>query len=215
MGQVTLFLLFIIALIVGAFAYFLPEQQAVSPFKVVMVNGDYETTEQTNTKKSQQLNMTTDRGIVQIHRQIDDLTREQKKLIGMVDYDQQVLNNTNKEISEITKQVNGKSGIDVLKLKALGRQLQNDQRLLVEHGMQLIALNDQLNKNRKLLAEERDLVNINSESYLQLLQEHNSLLKDQFAIFFDKVTRQSNNFLQHTQDLIEEDRQKVQDQQNR
>lgn len=215
MGQVTLFFLFIITLIVGAFAYFFPEQQAIRPLKVAMVNSDYDTTQESNTKKSQQLNMTTNRGIIQIHRQVDELTQEQKKLIGMVDYDQQVLNNTNQEISEITKQVNGKSAIDVLKLKALGLELQNDQRLLVAHGMQLIALNDRLNKNRQLLAEERDLVNINSESYLQLQQQYNSLSNDRSAFFSDKVRHQSNDFLQHTQDLIDEDRQKVQDQQNR
>ncbi len=214
MGQFTLFFLFILALMVGVFAYFSPKQQAISPLKVAMDNG-YNISEETNTKKSQQLNITTNAGIVQIQRQVDELSQEQKILMGMIDDDQQVLNNINKEISDITKQGDGKSGIDLLRLKALGLELQNDRRLLVAHGLQLIALKDQLNKKRQMLAEERDLVNINTASSLQSLQQHNSLLNDQSAIFFERVKQQSNDFLQRIQDLIDEDRQKVKDQQNR
>ena len=216
MRQVTLFFLIVFMLMAGISAYFFPKHQAISPLKVLTDNSYYDMAEEeSNTKGFQQLNMTTNRGIVQIHRRIDDLTQEQKRLMGMISYDQQGLNDINKEIADITKQIDGKSGINFLKFKVLELELKNYQRRLVAHGLQLIALNDQLNKNRQLLAEERGLVNIYSESSLQLLQQHNSLHNDQSSIFFDKVTAQSNDFLRHTQDLIDEDRQRVQDQQNR
>ncbi len=213
MRQVTLFYLFMIVLMLGAFAYFFPKQLVLSPLKVVMDNSSYETTNQTSIKKSQQLNMTTNAGFVQIHSQADELPQEQKRLMGIIDYDRLLVNNTDKEISDILKKANGKSYMDVLKLKILRMELLNDQQLLGAHGQQLIALNDQLNKNKQLLAGQRDLVNINTESSLQLLGQHNSLLKDQSAIFFDKVRHQSNDFLKRIQDLVEENRQKVKDQQ--
>ena len=215
MRQVPLFYLFMVMVILGTFTYFFPKQQPVIPLKAVMDSRGYDMTERSNTKGSRQLNMTMDKGIVQMYRQVDDLTREQKRLMGIINYDQHALNDTNKEISGILKNVDGKNYTDVLKLRILRIELQSDQRLLGEHGQQLTALNDQLNKNRQLLAEERDLVNIYSGSSLQLLQQNNSLHNGQSVIFFDKVARQNNDFLQHTQDLIDEDRQKAPGQQNR
>lgn len=204
-------MLFIIMLLAGAFVYLFSKQHTLSPLPAVTGSSSYETPEVSTTKASQQLNVTMKGGIVQIHQQIDDLTQEQKKLMGMIDYDQQVLNDTSKEISDITNKVGWESIIDILRVKALELELKSDQRLLTAHGRQLTALNDQLNKKRKLLAEERNFININSESSLQSLQQHNALLNDRSAEIFDKVEQHMDDQRQK----IEDQKQRLQDQQNR
>jgi hypothetical protein len=85
----------------------------------------------------------------------------------------------------------------------------------VAHGRQLIALSDQLDKKRKLLAQQRDAVNINTDSTLRSLKDHDVSANDQAAVLFDQVKDQNNDAMQHTKDLIDEERQKAQDQKDR
>ena len=211
MGQFTLFTLFVITLMIGAFAYFFPKQQATSPWQVMSDKRDDGMMGEDITKKSQQLNITTNAGNVQINREIDDLTRQQKSLEDMIKDEQVVLDSTSKEISDISKKANAKTNLDILKLKVLGQELQNEKHLLVEHGQQLIALNNEITKKRKLLSEQRDEVNINTDSTLQSLQGHDASLNDKADLLFDNVKDKNNDAMQHAKELMDEARQKAQD----
>ena len=211
MGQFALFTLFVITLMIGAFAYFFPKQQATSPWQVMSDKGNYGMMGEDITKKSQQLNITTNAGNVQINREIDDLTRQQKSLEDMIKDEQVVLDSTSKEISDISKKANAKTDLDVFRLKVLGEELQSAKRLLVEHGQQLIALNNEITKKRKLLSEQRDEVNINTDSTLQSLQGHDASLNDKADLLFDNVKDKNNDAMQHAKELMDEARQKAQD----
>ena len=215
MGQFIFFVLFIVTLFAGVSVFFSPRQQVPGHPPIVRNNNDDEMAEEIDTKEFQKLNMTTINGIVQIRRQMDDLTSEQKKLIALINEDQQSLNNTDQEINAVLKQINGKNDLDVLKLKALGLELQNNQRLLIDRGQSLIAFNNQLNKNRLWLVKQNELLNFNNEASLRLLQDHDASLNDQSAALFDKVAQQNNDIMDHTQELIDKEHQKVEDQQSR
>jgi len=211
MGQFALFTLFVITLMIGAFAYFFPKQQATSPWQVMSDKGNYGMMGEDITKKSQQLNITTNAGNIQINRELDDLTRQQKSLEDMIKDEQVVLDSTSKEISDISKKANAKTDLDVFRLKVLGEELQSAKRLLVEHGQQLIALNNEITKKRKLLSEQRDEVNINTDSTLQSLQGHDASLNDKADLLFDNVKDKNNDAMQHAKELMDEARQKAQD----
>jgi len=213
MGQSTIFFLFSIMLIAVLYARFHQKQVALNPLTSVTENSFDDSATGSNLIKVQQMNVTTIGGIVAFHRRAQDLTREQKKLVDMINSEQQILNNTKKQIADISQQIKEKSGMDILQIKALGAQLQDDQQLLVAHGQALVALNGQLIKNRQLLAEEMDLVNINSQSNLNSSQDHHTSLNDQSAVLLEKVAQQNNDSLRHAQDLIDEEHQKAQDQQ--
>ena len=214
-GQFIFFALFIMTFFTGAFVYFSPKQQPFGPLPAVIDNSEIEMTEESSTTESQQLNMTTMKGVVQIRRQMDELTREQKKLIEFIDDEQKILNSTNKKITDILKQVNGRNDMDILKLKALGLDMKNEQRLLVERGQALVSFNDQLIKSRLWLVRQNDLLNFYNVESLRMLQQHNALLNDQSSASFEKVIQQNNDIIEHTQDLIDEEREKSQDQQIR
>ena len=211
MGQFTLFTLFVITLMIGAFAYFFPKQQATSPWQVMSDKSNDGMVGEDITRKSQQLNIITSAGTIQINREIDVLTRQQKSLEDMIKDEQLVLDSTNKEILDISKKANGKTDLDILKLKVLGEELQSEKRLLVEHGQQLLALNNEITKKRKLLAEQRDEVNINTDSTLQSLQGHDASLNDKAELLFDNVKDKNNDAMQHAKELMDEARQKAQD----
>jgi hypothetical protein len=209
MGQFIFFALFVITLLVGAFAYFAPLQKPVNPVKFMMDNSGYTQEESTNRKRTQQLNMTTSSGLIQIHKQMDDLAVVQNKFLDTIQDQQQVLQNTGKEASDImllTQQEGEKGDKDILKLKALASEMQDEQRLLVAHGQELLVLNDQLTKSRQWIADQVDLANINNESSLNALQQRYTMLKDQASGFFDKVT-------QHNQE-VRDRMTKMQDQLN-
>jgi ElaB/YqjD/DUF883 family membrane-anchored ribosome-binding protein len=106
----------------------------------------------------------------------------------------------------MTQQEGEKGGQDILKLKALASEMQDEQRLLVAHGQQLLVLNDQLTKNRQWIADQVDLSNINNETSLNALQQRYTMLKEQASGFFDKVT-------QHNQE-VRDRMNKMQDQLN-
>jgi hypothetical protein len=215
MGQTLLFILFIIALMVGTFVHFSPKQQGIRPLSLMADKRNDEMTGETITKESKQMNVTTNEGAVQINKQIDDLTREKKALEDVISDEELAVDNVNKEIADISKQADGTSGPDILRLKALGQELQNEKILLVAHGRQLIALNDQLNEKRKSLTRQRDAVNINTDSTLQSLQDRKVSTNDQASVLFDGVKDKNSDAMQHTKDLIDEQRQKAQDRKDR
>lgn len=174
MGQLIFFSLFIISLLAGAFAYFAPLQKPFNPLGYFMHNSGYESEETTNHKRIQKLNMSTSKGLLKIRKEMDDIALEQNKFLDMIQDQQKILENADR---------------DLLRLNALTTEMQDQQRLLVAHGQDLISLNNQLTKNRQWIADQLDLVNLNNDISLQQLQQRYTLLQNQAAGFFDKVSQ--------------------------
>ena len=206
MGQLIFFTVFILAVIAGLFAYFAPSQKPINPVQFMMDKSGYTSEVTTNTKRTQQLNMSTSRGIMEIRKQMDNLAVEQDKLLDAIKDQEQVLANANKAAANIMLEAqHGGGDKDILRLKALMDQMQDEQHLLVTHGQDLIALKNQLTKSRQWVADQIDLSNINNGNSLRDLQEHNAMLKDQSSDNFDQVN-------QHNKDLIADEKQKEEDQ---
>jgi hypothetical protein len=212
MGQLIFLTVLIFVFITGAYSYLSPPPKAVLPIKDVMDEGGFDSLESLNIKKIEELNITTSGGLTQIRSVADSLSQQEEGLEGMINSEQQVLIDTGKKIYDITKKADGKSGIDVLRLKSLGQQLQDDQHLLMAHGQSLIELNNQLIKTRQWLAQKSELIAANNEALLHLQQQNNALLNDQASALFDKVKQDNNDTMQRTQDSIDEEREKMQDQ---
>jgi len=190
MGQFIFLVLFIITLIVGGFAYFAPPKMSLDPMRFMMDRSGYTSEVETNRKKSQRLNMLTNKGLVEIRRQMDDIALKQSKFLDTVRDQQQVLKDASKQAEDIMllAQKQGQAGSkDVLQLQALATEMQDEQRLLIAHGKDMISLNDQLTKGRQWIAEQMDLVNINNDAASRELQERYDQLKNQAAVFFDRV----------------------------
>lgn len=216
MGQFIFSTLFIIALLAGAYAYICPTQNAINQMKLmVRDNNNVGPDENITTVKSEQLNINTHEGRTQIRQLIDDTCQQQQKFIAMMKDEQQVLDGVDKEIADIKNQVHGPNNIDLLRLKSLEEELQDDQRLLVDQGKALISLNNQLTKSRQWLAEQSDLTNMNTQSSLDSLQQHSAIVNTHAETIFDDVKQRNNEIMQHTQEVIEQERQKLQDEQYR
>jgi hypothetical protein len=186
--------------------------------KIALDDSDNNVSEVSDSHQFQRWNTTTNGGVMQVKKEMDELTQKHKKFADMIEEDQQALKNTNKEITDITNQAEGKSGIDILKLKALSLQMQNEQQLLVAHGQELMAINDQINKNRQLFAEQRDLVNINTDASMQALQQHSSSDNDLSDKLFDKVDeahQKAEDQQEMVQQRIADEEQRIQDKQDR
>jgi len=200
MGQFIFFTLFIITLLAGAFAYFAPLQKPINPVKFVMDNSGYTDKESHNRKLTQQLNMRMTNGLVQIRRKMNDFAVEQGRFIDTIQGQQELLNSTGKDASDImllAKQGAGKASKDVLQLRALASEMQDQQRLLVARGQDLIVLNNQLTRNRQWIADQIDAANISNEDSLRTIQQHYEALESQASDFFDKVS-------QHNQEVREQ-----------
>jgi hypothetical protein len=191
MGKTALFILFIITLLAGAFFYFAPKQPVVTPVGFMMDQSGYNSVETINHKRTQHLNMITKNGLIQIRRHMDDIAQEQNKFLDTIQYQQQVLENATKEASDIMRKAQEMSGNnnDILRLKDLTSQMQNDQLLLVANGKDLIALNDQITQSRQWLSDQTDLTKANTETSLDTLKQHYNALNHQASAFFHKVLR--------------------------
>ena len=190
MGQFVFMILFIITLIVGGFAYFAPSKVSFDPMKFVMDKSGYTAEEDTNRKRSQQLNMITTRGLMEIRKQIDDIALEQNKFLDTVKEQELVLKDSSKQASDVMllAQKQGQAGQkDILQLQALATEMQDQQRLLVDHGKDLVNLNGQLTKNRQWVTDQMDLVNLSNDAASRELQQRYTELKNQADMFFDKV----------------------------
>ena len=189
-----------ITLIAGTFAYFSPKGVAINPLKMGMSPNRGNNVldpgvEDSSTKKIQELNVTTGNGGLEIHQEVDELIQEKSKLEDQIKDEQVVLDNTKKQIVDLKAHLDGKNDQDLLKLKYLTKAMEDQQRLLVVHGEQLLTLNDQIKKNRQLQSQQRDMVNLNTQSSLDALEQRN------------------DDLLKRNQDVIANDRQKAQDQQ--
>jgi len=210
MIQAIFFAILIITLLSGTFAYFAPSQKPISPMKFMMDNTGYNSMETLNRKKTEQINMVMNRGVLQIRRQMEDLALEQSKFLDMIRDQQQILKSATKDASDILMEAQQKGEAvdnDLLQLRSLTSQMQDQGRLLVAHGEELIALNNQLTASRQQVAEQIDLANINTEASLNALQERSASLNNKAAEVFQKV----NDHNQQIRDQIQSMHDKLQD----
>jgi len=189
MAQFFFFSLLIITLLAGFFAYFAPSQKPVNPLQFVMDSSGYSSEVKLNHTKSKQFNVIANNGLIQVRKQIDDLAQAQTKYFDTIQEQQQMLKNAGKEVSDVmleAQQVGGKDNNDVLQLKALTSQMQDQQHFLVAHGNDLAVLNNQLIQNRQWMADQMEGTNINTDASTQMLQQRFDLLKSQSAGFFNQ-----------------------------
>jgi len=213
-AQFLFFLLFVISVLAGVFIYFSPAQKAVNSITLTnptIDNSEYSPDETSTRKKDLAVEIKTSGGIVQILKRIDDLTQEQKQLDSTIEEEKQALKLTQQEIADLANQAE-KSDQDLLKIKALGSQMQDEQKLLVADGQKLIAVNDELTKNRQWLADQSDLVNINNQSSMEALQQHNAVVNNQSSSFIDDVSQKNNDAQVRAQDSEQKSQQLIEDQ---
>ena len=67
--------------------------------------------------------------------------------------------------------------------------MQDEQRLLVANGKDLIALNDQITQSRQWISDQIDLAKVDTDISLSTLQQHYAVLNHQASGFLDKVVR--------------------------
>ncbi len=84
MMRVIFYILLIIALAEGAFAYFLQSQKVIDPMGFLMEGSGYNSVEAFNRKKLQQLDKTISKGLIQARRQREDNAQGQNKLLDTV-----------------------------------------------------------------------------------------------------------------------------------
>jgi hypothetical protein len=192
MGQFFFFALLIITLLAGALAYFVPKHPIRNPVEFAMDQSGYNSMETLNRKHIQQLSMTTRNGLIQIRKQMDDMAQAQNKFLDTIQDQQQVLENTTKDASDImleAQEISGKGSNDndILRLKEVTSKMQDEKRLLVANGKDLVALNNQITQSRQWISDQIDLAKINTETSLSALQQRYSMLKNQAAGFSDKA----------------------------
>lgn len=178
--------LFFVAFIVGVFTFFAPPKQSQGPLSWITNSG--ETIETVFHKKNQEVNVTTSDGILQVRQKMDDLAVEQNKILDTIKDQQVVLKNTSQGVNNILLEAQNSgeaSGRDILQLKALATDIQDQQKLMVAHGKDLIALNDQLTQNRQWIADQIDYSNLYTETALRMLRKRNQFLKTQADEFFE------------------------------
>jgi hypothetical protein len=210
MIQFFVFGLFIMALLAGVYSHFeSSSSKSMNPLGFLFDKSGYTEMQTLNRKKAEEVNVTTSAGIMQIRRQIDDLALLQNNFVNTVKDQQQILNGAYKDASNViiaAKKI-GVAGKDILQLEALASQIQDEQRLSVAHGQQLVVLNDQLTQNRKWIANQIDLANINTDVALHELQNRNVMLKAQTAQLFDKMY----TYNQQMREAMDRMREKTQD----
>lgn len=151
-----------------------------------------------------ELNVTTIKGIMQIRKQLDDFAIEQNNFQDAIQDQQELLKNTSHSASDImleAQRTSQTNKYDVLRLKSLAEEMQDRERLLVDRGQSLIALNDELKENREMMAERIEMVKINTESSMRAMQDRYDSLKDQASKFYDKV-REYNQEVRDRIDLM-------------
>lgn len=213
MGQLLLSLVLFFAFISSMYAFFAPQHP--SSGNSFLYNSGEELKEDSQIRKSQQWSMSTRNGVIEVNKDIDFLTKKEKKLKGMTEEDRQKLEKMNRQMEGILNKEGVKNEQDILKLKMLGIEKENDERILNLHTKQLEDLNEELNEKRQKAAEDRGLINLNSESSYHSLQQQNNMLNERSASFIDNVSQKNNDAIEHTKDLIEDQRQRLEDQRNR
>jgi len=207
MSQFLFFSLFLVALLAGIYACYHPTHK-FNPIEYISDQSGYSNAEDTNRKKIEQSNIITTKGLVEVHRQMQVLADNQQRFADMLEQAQRVLKTSGKQATQIlgeAQQVAQKEGKDVLGLKDLSLRLQNQQQLLVQNGQNLIAMNNNIIKERDWVQDQLDLVDTNHESTQQLkLQQQFTQLQEQASTFIDKVTQYDQQTQQHMRDMQEQ-----------
>jgi vacuolar-type H+-ATPase subunit I/STV1 len=188
MIQFVFFALFALALLAWAFVYFSPSEKAVDPMKSAMEDSGYTSMDTLNRKRMEQLHILTEKGLTRIRGKIENLAQQQQKFLDAIQDQQQILKNTYQEASNLlmeARQRGQASDKDLSRLKDLGASIENDQRLLVAQGKDLIALNAQLTLNRQKIADEVNL-SATRGAVSGLSGQYNSI-NDQAADLFNKA----------------------------
>ena len=192
MGQIVFFILFAITLLAGLFAYLSPEKKPVSPLGFMMESTGYSTVETLNHRKTQEFNMMTSNGLIEVRRRMGDLAQMQDQFLDAIRDQQQILKNANKEASDILMEArkNGEAhNKDILQLQALAEEMRDEQRILVAHGSELVDLNNQLSKSRLWVLQQIEMANINTQNALSTQQQRYAMLQTQASAFFEKVNQ--------------------------
>jgi len=189
MMQIVFYCLFGLTVVIGGLAYFSPN---IDIMKMLGDATGYGLMQAHNRSSSEQINVSTNNGIMQMRRKMDDLALEQNRFIDTVKDQQRTLGNLNKEISTLALEAQhrgGQNSKDALKLAQLSSKMQDERNLLNEHSQELFVLNDQLTQNRQRIADQIDLANINGNASLSTLPQQYATLRDQTNSFFNKVAQ--------------------------
>ena len=191
MIQVVFLTLLIVALLAGALTYFSPSPKPIRPLHYLMEDTGYDAMDTSNKKSTQQINMKTDKGIIQMRAEMENISLAQNKFLDTLEDQQQILSNAGKGISDLIMETQQEgapdNSRDVLQLKTVVAQMQDEQRLLIANGQQLVGLNAQLTKNRQWVADQINYANIITNDAMRTLQNRNDTIKVQAAEFFDKM----------------------------
>lgn len=101
MGQLIFFILFIAALITGIFIYLPHSQKPVNPMVFISDQSGYTTTEERNRKRMEQANITTNQGLTQVRRQMQEIAEKQKNFSDMLAEEERQLNTTGGQASAL------------------------------------------------------------------------------------------------------------------
>jgi hypothetical protein len=216
MIQLIFLSLLVITLLAGGIAYFSPSKKPMNPLQFMMDNTGYTQEQVINQKRTEEINLTTDEGVVKVHKLMDDLATQQSKFLDLLKEQQRILEGAGKNASDVLKSAKkqgGKDDKDILQLEALTSQIQDSQRLMVQQGQALVNMNNQLMKNRKWMAEQSDIARINTESSLRSSQSRYDSLNGHANELYNAVKERSEISQQHIKDLIEQQRLKQENQQ--
>ncbi len=153
--------------------------------------------ENTSSKSTQQASVTTSKGMMQTNEQTSQLVQKQEGVLA---------------------QASDSNDKDVLQLKALMAQFQDQGRILTPNGQDLTATNDQVVKNRKIIQDQMNLAALNNILMAQELKNREASLTDQSKIFLNagvdarqKAEDQNELNKQRVADMM----QRLKDQENR
>jgi uncharacterized protein (DUF2164 family) len=190
MIRLIFFGLFMMALIAGVYFYYESSPKYISPLKYVMDYSGFTDLQTVNRKKTQETNVTTRAGIMQIRKQLDDLAVVQNNVFDTIQDQQQRLKTAGKDASDVLLEAKKEGGVrnkDILQLEALASQIQDERRLSVARGEDLIALNDEITQKRRWISEQIDRTNIYTGTELGLLQKRSLMLRADAVDFLDKT----------------------------
>ncbi len=204
--QFIFFGLFIMALFAGLYSHFAPK--AVNPLAFVMDKSGYSEVQTIEEKKTREVNLTTKEGVMQVRREMEDISRVQNNFMDALHDQREILKNARTNASQVllAAKKGGMRGPDVLQLEALSSQIDDAQRLAVTHGQQLVALNDQISDSRKLIADQIDYANISTDAMLDVLKRRNSAIKGQLAELYSGMGdfhRQMHDAMERMQGKVE------------
>ena len=111
------------------------------------------------------------------------------------------LKDEDKRVNGILREARRNNDKDLLSIEALSSDIQNQERLLVQHGQYLLTLNDQLAANRKMVAQKVDISKINTDASLQSIEQRNNLLQSQSTSNLQSVADHNQQIRDHMDNI--------------